>query len=280
MRSCLLLMISLLLVVVGCGGGSASTDAASPAAETTTPAPDLSAPTDSLITADVQEGDALTVADNIVPHPDAVGTDSTPLDATVGADIAPLTSCGSKSCDPGENCANCPGDCGANTLADFGSDLCGSFAASASCAMADVGRGPTAVPGATQSWFGYFRFESRAPQTFNGLEYWVLLPNATWQSTGGEPCQVVWSTTGKKGVPESCLNCDYALILAATLNVALTTCPQDLVKTLDSSYKVTYNVRVTTSSSELSFTSGKALGTGKVDGAFVTYQSAPKCAWF
>jgi len=138
----------------------------------------------------------------------------------------------------------------------------------------------TAVAGATGFFFGQY-VASADPSVWEGEEQWLLFANDKWREYGEDDCQVTWTTTAtlteEAGV---CGSCEYGLTVEATLDVARTSCPEELYEG-DEFFSVTYGVDVAGEVATYSYaSSGTFVGTGHaVDGAS-NFLSDGSCLYF
>lgn len=148
-----------------------------------------------------------------------------------------------------------------------------------SCVAPPVGTG--AHPGAETFYTGAFRVDEAG--SLVGEERKYLYGNATWKAkeglSAGEDCVDRWNLTGKRMPAVDCADCTFAIQVSATIDPSRSSC-----KTRNASdasrYSVVYNVTVKGDTFALTFTSGKPIGSGKVDGSTYSWLGPQRCVWF
>jgi hypothetical protein len=126
-----------------------------------------------------------------------------------------------------------------------------------------------------------------------GVERWHLFPNKSWAARGAGPCTLAWTVTGKVGAVGKCADCDLSVTFRAVPGEASDTCPAELLQgrltrtgqRVGSEFGVFeghYDIRRGADGAAAVFfaKSGKALGTGKVEGETIHWQSNHQCKWF
>ena len=134
-------------------------------------------------------------------------------------------------------------------------------------------------PGATSYFVGtYLKDGSR----WLGREKWILFPNAYWEASGGVPCEVSWDMEINEEELVTCLACDFALNVDATISASSTNCPQELWNSPSEQYwNATYEVLVQNGNSVFYFQStGQAFGWGYSSESAINFVSEPDCKWF
>lgn len=142
----------------------------------------------------------------------------------------------------------------------------------------------TALPGATVYFLGTY---VQGDDGWQGIEQVRVFANATWEGSGGGDCVVAWVLSASEGSPGACGNCDLGLSVSAQLDLAATTCPEDLYVG-DESWSASYGVDLTESAtlstwyyadSGTQFGAGYALGTADQPTA-LNFASEKTCWWF
>ena len=142
----------------------------------------------------------------------------------------------------------------------------------------------TALPGAAVYFLGTY---VQGSDGWQGLEEVRVFANATWRGTGGADCIVAWVISASEGDAGACGNCDLGLSVSAQLDLAATTCPEDLYVG-DESWSSQYGVDLTESAtlstwyyadSGTQFGAGHALGTAS-DPTALNFVSDKTCWWF
>lgn len=136
------------------------------------------------------------------------------------------------------------------------------------------------VPTATSYFVGEFHSDDCG--NVLGRETWVLYANPEWISRGGGDCRVVWDVIGSRA--EAVNAGDYSISFSAAVNVAETTCLEDLYEaemTFDQSYDVQVDA---TGGSTIYWVGGQldgqVLGRGNGNDNHVTYVSDVNCKLF
>ena len=62
-----------------------------------------------------------------------------------------------------------------------------------------------------------------------GTERWMLNANHHWKAAGGSSCSITWTLVGKVIPAGACADCDLAISVKATPDIAGSDCPEDLV---------------------------------------------------
>lgn len=133
------------------------------------------------------------------------------------------------------------------------------------------------IPGAASYFYGLYE---RSGEAWTGEEVWYLFANPTWQETGEDDCEVHYAAEASETTASACPSCDLALAVTLTLDVTLSTCPEDLYDGTDGD--VIYGIKyVSDDEAEWYFgTSGDELGAGYYDEDAVNFLSDKKCMWF
>ena len=114
-----------------------------------------------------------------------------------------------------------------------------------------------------------------------GQEEWLLYANDSWRATGVNDCAVTWNIQAEETDAGVCAACDITVAVAATIDIARTSCPEGLWEN-DANYTVTYDViwNEAGDSSWFFAASGNPMGIGShADGA-MNYITSRSCVWF
>ena len=150
--------------------------------------------------------------------------------------------------------------------------------------------------GATSYFAGaYIKTDTR----WRGREKWMLFPNEAWQNIAyeqwqegndelsdiaqGYPCEVTWDVlVTELSELENCLVCDFAFFVEATINPAITNCPQPLWDAPSSrTWQTNYEIASFDGNSIFYFqSSGDAFGWGYASEEELNFLSEASCKWF
>lgn len=138
----------------------------------------------------------------------------------------------------------------------------------------------TPVPGATSFFYGQFGATSD-PTVWEGYEEWILYANDAWRAVGVDDCTITWNATAAQtDEAGTCADCAYGLTVAATIDLARTSCPEGLYEGAEN-FEVVYGVRVTGDRSAYVYAqNGNPLGEGYAAEGASNYLSAGSCVWF
>ena len=171
----------------------------------------------------------------------------------------------------GEADADTDADSDADTDADITPDVDGD--------MCEEVAGYDNIPGAANYYYGAL---SRSGEEWSGAESWRLFANSDWEKAGGADCEVVWRMTGET-VDDGgeCATCEFSVSLSATVDTGRTDCDPDIYAGSET-FTITYAVDDHGDGTHGIFFagSGRALGTGEIDGDELTYVTEPNCLWF
>jgi len=137
-------------------------------------------------------------------------------------------------------------------------------------------------PGAATYFYGELQpVQGAEVSTWEGREEWLLYANEAWQEVGVNDCAVTWSVQAEEVGPGACAACDVTVAVAATVDIARTSCPEELWEE-DSNYTVTYDVMWDdTGVSNWFFSeSGNPMGTGSHSDGAMNFVTSRSCVWF
>ena len=153
------------------------------------------------------------------------------------------------------------------------------------------------LAGATSYFAGAYIRDSSSGWV--GREKWVLYPNDEWQTIAydqwmegdqslsniaqGYPCEVSWDIRVEELEElETCLACDLALGVAATISFSSTNCPQGLwSEPSEQNWESVYEIAKTNGESIFYFRSnGNPFGWGYASDSALNFLSEPNCKWF
>ena len=134
-------------------------------------------------------------------------------------------------------------------------------------------------PGATSYFVGTY---IKRDGGWVGREKWILFPNEYWMESGGFPCEVSWDIETREEELTTCLACDLALGIDASISPSSTNCPQGLWNEPSEQYwSSTYEIRMNNGTSTFYFQSnGNAFGAGYSSERAINFISDPDCKWF
>lgn len=152
------------------------------------------------------------------------------------------------------------------------------------------------LAGATSYFAGSYLKDSSG---WVGREKWVLYPNEEWQTLSydqwmegdqslsniaqGYPCEVSWDILVQELEDlETCLACDLALAVSATISFSSTNCPQGLwSEPSEQNWESVYEIAKTNGTSIFYFRSnGNPFGWGYAGDNALNFLSEPNCKWF
>ena len=137
-------------------------------------------------------------------------------------------------------------------------------------------------PGAASYFYGELEpvFNDDGPG-WRGSEEWILFANDTWKDTGVSDCVVTWSVQAEEVDAGTCAACDVTVAVAATIDVARTSCPDGLWEE-DANYSETYDVMLDPTGTSTWFfaRSGTQMGTGSHTDGAMNYVTSRSCVWF
>ena len=152
------------------------------------------------------------------------------------------------------------------------------------------------LAGATSYFAGSY---IRSSDGWIGREKWVLFPNQEWQNLAytqwmdgdeslsniaqGYPCEVSWDMRVQEiDELETCLACDTAFIVEASISFSSTNCPQGLwSEPSEQNWQSIYEVAQSNGTSIFYFrSSGDPFGWGYTSDNALNFLSEPNCKWF
>ena len=135
------------------------------------------------------------------------------------------------------------------------------------------------VPGATSYFVGTYIKQNNS---WVGREKWILFPNEHWQEYGGYPCEISWDMSIEERDLVTCLACDIAMEVDASISSSSTNCPQDLWnEPSEQNWSTTYEIMLDNGSSTFYFqSSGNPFGWGYSSQTSINFVSEPDCKWF
>jgi len=142
----------------------------------------------------------------------------------------------------------------------------------------------TPHPGAASYFYGELEptesEDGEGPQ-WRGTEEWILFANDAWRDTGVSDCVVTWSVQAEEVAPGACAACDVSVAVAATVDIANTSCPEGLWEGVEN-YAETYDIRLDTDGTSTWFFggSGTMMGTGSYVDFAMNYVTERSCVWF
>lgn len=138
----------------------------------------------------------------------------------------------------------------------------------------------TAIAGATGFFFGQY-VATADPTVWEGEEQWLLFANERWQELGEDDCTITWNTEAVwTEAAGTCGTCEYGLTVAATIDLARTSCPEGLYEG-DESFSVVYGVDVAGDVATYSFAaSGTLVGSGHAVEGGSNFLSSGSCLYF
>ena len=138
-------------------------------------------------------------------------------------------------------------------------------------------------PGAASYFYGELEPVESDGETrmWRGSEEWILFSNASWRDTGVSDCTITWNIQGEETEAGTCAACDLSIAVAATVDMARTSCPNGLWED-DANYSESYDIRLDDTGTSTWFfgRSGNTMGTGSWDGLAMNYLTARTCVWF
>ena len=136
------------------------------------------------------------------------------------------------------------------------------------------------VPGATSFFYGSFG-ATDDPNTWEGVEQWILVANDAWRDAGEDDCTITWTASAERSDEAgTCADCSYGLTVAASIDLARTSCPEGLYEGSES-FSVVYGVRVSGDTADYVYAqTGNPLGSGHANENASNYLSAAACVWF
>ncbi len=138
-------------------------------------------------------------------------------------------------------------------------------------------------PGAASYFYGELEptVVDEDGQHWSGFEEWLLFANESWRETGVSDCGITWRTEAIESSPGRCAACDVTVSVAATVDLAATSCPEGLWES-DANYTVTYDVMWNDdgTSSWYFASSGAAMGVGSHAEGAMNYLTSRTCVWF
>lgn len=134
------------------------------------------------------------------------------------------------------------------------------------------------IPGAVSYFYGEYADEGGG--SWSGEEVWYLFANPAWVETGEDDCEAHYAAEASETTASACPSCDVALAVTLTLDVTLSTCPEDLIADTDGS--VTYGVKRSGSDGTTWYfgSSGDELGTGYYNDSAMNFITSKACKYF
>jgi len=137
-------------------------------------------------------------------------------------------------------------------------------------------------PGAASYFYGEMQpVQGAEIPMWEGREEWLLYANDAWQATGVNDCVVTWNIQAEEVEAGACAACDITVAVAATVDIARTSCPEGLWED-DANYAVTYDVMWDDAGDSNWFfaASGNPMGTGSHSDGAMNYITERSCVWF
>ncbi len=136
------------------------------------------------------------------------------------------------------------------------------------------------VPGATSFFYGGFGATADS-DVWEGEEQWILVANDAWREAGEDDCAITWNVVAERSDEAgACGDCAYGLTVAASIDLARSSCPEGLYEGSEN-FSVVYGVRVSDGAAEYVYAqNGNPLGTGHANENASNYLSAAACVWF